>query len=122
MVFDNTWLQVERAYLLCNTQLTKAPLGQLHESEKGTIELQEIDLTFNTFVVTNANVNAAAAKYWNSYIEKYSLISNDFNYNAQTEILNKAAKGSSEWKISDDATGPSQIIAKTDGTNGVTAV
>ena len=86
MVFDNTWLQVERAYLLCNTQLTKAPLGQLHESEKGSIELQEIDLTFNTFVVTNANVNAAAAKYWNSYIQKYNLISNNFEYSAQTKI------------------------------------
>ena len=86
MVFDNTWLQVERAYLLCNTQLTKAPLGQLHESEKGSIELQEIDLTFNTFVVTNANVNAAAAKYWNSYIQKYNLISNNFNYSAQSKI------------------------------------
>ena len=86
MVFDNTWLQVERAYLLCNSQLTKAPLGQLHESEKGSIELQEIDLTFNTFVVTNANVNAAAAKYWNSYIQKYNLISNNFNYSAQSKI------------------------------------
>ena len=90
IVMDNTWLQPERAYLLCNSQLTKAPMGQLHNSEKGSIELQEIDLTFNTFVVTNANVNAAAAKYIKTIRENYNLISNDFAYKAQNK-LNEAS-------------------------------
>lgn len=63
IVTDNTWLQVERAYLLSNAQITKAPLGVLSNSEKGNIELAEIDLTFNCFVVSNDNVNAAAYKY-----------------------------------------------------------
>lgn len=88
IVMDNTWLQIERAYLLCNCQLTKAPLGQLHNSEKGTIELQDIDLTFNSFVVTNANVNAAAAKYLKTIRSNYNLISNDFTYLAQRDLLN----------------------------------
>lgn len=63
IVTDNTWLQVERAYLLSNAQITKAPLGLLSNCEKGNIELAEIDLTFNCFVVSNDNVNAAAYKY-----------------------------------------------------------
>ena len=90
IVMDNTWLNVERAYLLCNCQLTKASLGDLHNSEKGSIDLKEIELTFNTFVVTNANVNAAARKYLKKIQENYTLISNNFNYKAQ-EDLNSAA-------------------------------
>ena len=91
IVMDNTWLQPERAYLLCNSQLTKAPMGQLHNSEKGSIELQEIDLTFNTFVVTNANVNAAAAKYINTIKQNYNLISNNFKYSAQSKLYAAAS-------------------------------
>lgn len=95
IVMDNTWLQPEKAYLLCNSQITKAPMGQLHNSEKGSIELQEIDLTFNTFVVTNANVNAAAAKYINTIKENYNLISNDFKYSAQDKLYTAAGLSSS---------------------------
>lgn len=90
IVMDNTWLQPERAYLLCNSQITKAPMGQLHNAEKGSIELQEVDMTFNTFVVTNANVNAAAAKYINTIKQNYNLISNDFKYSAQTKLYTAA--------------------------------
>lgn len=90
IVMDNTWLQPERAYLLCNSQITKAPMGQLHNTEKGSIELQEVDITFNTFVVTNANVNAAAAKYINTIKQNYNLISNDFKYSAQTKLYTAA--------------------------------
>ena len=107
IVMDNTWLQPERAYLLCNSQLTKAPMGQLHNSEKGSIELQEIDLTFNTFVVTNANVNAAAAKYIKTIRENYNLISNDFDYKAQGS-LNLAA----DYK-SNDALNPATDVINT---------
>lgn len=90
IVMDNTWLQPERAYLLCNSQISKAPMGQLHNVEKGNIELQEVDMTFNTFVVTNANVNAAAAKYINTIKQNYNLISNDFKYSAQTKLYTAA--------------------------------
>ena len=100
MVLDNTWTQLERAYLLCNAQINKIPLGQLSNIEKGNIELAEIDLSFNCFVVSNANVNAAAAKYLPKILNEsedgtykgYNLISNEFNYSAQKK-LTKAATG-----------------------------
>lgn len=100
IVMDNTWLQPERAYLLCNSQITKAPMGQLHNAEKGNIELQEVDLTFNTFVVTNANVNAAAAKYINTIKQNYNLISNDFKYSAQTKLYAAAGLTDTDDDIS----------------------
>ena len=87
IVLDNTWTQIEKAYLLCNAQLNKIPLGQVSNMEKGNIELAEIDLSFNCFVVSNANVNAAAARYLPKIIKNYSLISNEFVYEGQKKAV-----------------------------------
>ena len=87
IVLDNTWTQIEKAYLLCNAQLNKIPLGQVANMEKGNIELAEIDLSFNCFVVSNANVNAAAAKYLPKILNNYNLISNEFVYEGQKKAV-----------------------------------
>ena len=83
IVPDNTWTKVENAYLLCNAQLTKAPFDNLDNFDKGDISLVEIDLSFNTFVITeNEIVYELAQKFLNSYVSKSKYNANKWNINS----------------------------------------
>lgn len=59
-VTDNTCRKLEKAYLLANAQPTTAPNSQLYNSTKGTIEFQEISMSFNCFPIYGDRVNLYA--------------------------------------------------------------
>ena len=60
-VTDNTMRKVEKAYLLANCQPTMAPNSQLYNSTRGTIEFQEISVSFNCFPIVGDQVNKYAS-------------------------------------------------------------
>lgn len=59
IVTDNTYLRIEKAFLLCNCQFTQAE-ESMYESEKGSIQNKEISLSFRCFPITNEDVDKAA--------------------------------------------------------------
>ena len=61
-VTDNTYRNLEGAYLFMCAQITEVPLADVFESEKGTYEYPEITVTFNCFPVTSDDVNEEAAR------------------------------------------------------------
>lgn len=61
-VTDNTYRNLEGAYLFMCAQITEVPLADIFEAQKGTYENPEISLTFNCFPVTNDAVNEEAAR------------------------------------------------------------
>lgn len=61
-VTDNTYRNLEGAYLFMCAQITEVPLADIFETQKGTYENPEISLTFNCFPVTGDDVNKEAAR------------------------------------------------------------
>lgn len=61
MVSDNTLMGLEKAYLLVNAWPNKAQTS-IYESEKGTIEMKQIDIPFTCFVMDGEEVNRRALK------------------------------------------------------------
>lgn len=102
-VTDNTMRKVEKAYLLANAQPTMAPNSQLYNSTKGTIEFQEINVSFNCFPIIGDQVNKYASMMLlnditakNGDPRKIVLDFNDYEwavmrggYNQQGEIRNE---------------------------------
>lgn len=58
-VTDNTYLRLEKAYLLANVQLTTAETS-MYDSEKGQISNREIPINFRCFPITGVEVDKAA--------------------------------------------------------------
>ncbi len=58
-VTDNTYLRLEKAYLLANVQITQAETS-MYDSEKGQIQNKEIALNFRCFPITGYQVDKAA--------------------------------------------------------------
>lgn len=58
-VTDNTYLRIEKAYLLANVQLTQAETS-MYDSEKGQIQNKEITLNWRCFPITGVEVDKAA--------------------------------------------------------------
>ena len=58
-VTDNTMLSIEKAYLLANVQITESQTS-MYDSEKGSINNQEIPLNFRCFPITGIEVDKAA--------------------------------------------------------------
>lgn len=58
-VTDNTMLRLEKAYLLCNCQLTKAETS-MYDSTKGEIGNKEMTIEWNCFPVWGYEVDKAA--------------------------------------------------------------
>ena len=61
MVTDNTMLGLEKAYLLCNAWPTKVPTS-IYNSEKGSIEKKDVDLSWQCFVIDGPEVDQRALK------------------------------------------------------------
>lgn len=58
-VTDNTYLELERAFLFANAQLNKVD-NSIYNSNRGDIDNKEITLTFNCFPITGNSVDKAA--------------------------------------------------------------
>ena len=61
-VTDNTMRRLERAFLLCNAQLTSAPLSELYNGTRGQMENKDLSLEFNCYPITGYEVDKAAYK------------------------------------------------------------
>lgn len=61
IVTDNTMVQLEQAYLLCNAWPNKANTS-IYDTEKGTIDKKDIDVTFQCFIIDGEEVNKRALK------------------------------------------------------------
>ena len=60
-VTDNTMLRLEKAYLLCNCQLTKAETS-MYNSQKGSYDNKELSIEWNCFPITGYEVDKAAKR------------------------------------------------------------
>lgn len=58
---DNTYLRLERAFLLANVQLTKAETS-MYDYDKSSIANKEINLEWNCFPITGYEVDKAASR------------------------------------------------------------
>ena len=61
-VTDNTYMNIEQAFLLCNCQPTKADYS-IYNSEKGTIEFKDITIELNTFMINSNMVDLCAKTF-----------------------------------------------------------
>lgn len=61
-VTDNTYRNLEGAYLFMCAQITSVPLTEVFESEKGSYSFPEISVSFNCFPVTDDTINREAAR------------------------------------------------------------
>ena len=61
-VTDNTYRNLEGAYLFMCAQITEVPLTEVFESEKGSYSYPEISVSFNCFPVTDDTINEEAAR------------------------------------------------------------
>ena len=61
-VTDNTYRNLEGAYLFMCAQITEVPLTEVFESEKGSYSYPEISVSFNCFPVTDDTINMEAAR------------------------------------------------------------
>lgn len=66
IVTDSTYLEVEKAFMFCNMQLTGIDTSSLYEGRRGEISNQEIPLQFSGIQVSGNKIDAAAKKYLNS--------------------------------------------------------
>ena len=86
IVTDNTMLGLEKAYLLCNAWPTKVPTS-IYNSEKGSIEKKDIDLSWQCFVIDGPEVDQRALKCL-AYINEEGAV-----YKATNKIESEYAKG-----------------------------
>ena len=98
MVTDNTMLNLEKSYLLCNAWPTKAPTN-IFNTEKGSIEKKDIEVTFQCFVLQGPEVDKAAMKalaYINETDAVYNVVNkteNDMNEDYKGTVVAGTVKG-----------------------------
>jgi len=119
-VTDNTYLRLEKAYLLANVQLTQAETS-MYDSEKGQISNKEITLNWRCMPITGSEVDKAAKKL----LEDITGVSVDVSdsagnvqYSVDTEV-GVAALDSADYKYGImNSKSPSAIKSLTDAING----
>ena len=79
IVTDNTMLSIEKAYLLCNAWPTSAKTS-IYESEKGSIDKKDIDVSFQCFVLDGPQIDSRAAQIL-AYINDGDSVYNVYNKN-----------------------------------------
>ena len=118
-VTDNTFLRLEKAYLLANVQLTNAKTS-IYDSEKGSIQNQQIDLTWRCFPITGSEVDKAAKKLLED-ITGVSVDVSDSAGNVQYKVDTEtgvAALDSADYKFGImNADSPSAIQTLTEAIN-----
>ena len=88
VITDATCLRVEKAFLILNAQPTTAAYSELYNMERGNIEVKELSVPFNGFVVEGDAVDGIAKSYVEKLVNltsahddnKINLNSSDFNY------------------------------------------
>lgn len=90
-------LQLEKAYLLCNAWPSKATTS-IYNTEKGNIEKQEIELTWNCFVIDGPEVDMRALQIL-AYINEQNAVSNAVTYGS---TKNSAGVSLDVGQIDDD--------------------
>lgn len=103
IVTDNTLLQLEKAYLLCNAWPNKAETS-MYESEKGSIDKKELSVTFKCFVVDGEEVNQRALKML-AYINEKDAVKGAIKAQSGTadvgyNLVNDANIGTAENTVS----------------------
>lgn len=73
---DNTGLNLERAYMALGVQPTTAPLSELYDYTKGTVENKELSLEFRGYIVTGIEVDACGSKVL-QYLNSTNLATED---------------------------------------------
>lgn len=61
IVMDNTMLGLEKSYLLCNAWPTKSPTN-IYNSEKGSIEKKDVEVSWQCFVLDGPEIDQRALK------------------------------------------------------------
>jgi hypothetical protein len=117
-VTDNTMRKVEKAYLLCNAQPTTAPTSTLYNSQRGTFDFQELDLTFNCYPIVGDMVNKYASMMLQNDLvttdNKRMLIldSNDYDFYAYKNRAEGTGHGDRVGTILRDASLANTVAAK----------
>ena len=117
-VTDNTMRKVEKAYLLCNAQPTTAPTSTLYNSQRGTFDFQELDLTFNCYPIVGDMVNKYASMMLQNDLvttdNKRMLIldSNDYDFYAYKNRAEGTGHGDRVGAILRDASLANTVAAK----------
>lgn len=78
VVTDNTMLQLEKAYLLCNAWPSKVQTS-IYNTEKGNIEKQDIELSWNCFVIDGPEVDMRALQIL-AYTNEAGAVKNASSY------------------------------------------
>lgn len=93
---DNTCRKIESAWLLCNAQITSAPLSTTDNQTRGDMSFPEVTLNFNCTPIRSDLVNAMAARFLDYSLSadaganRLILDSNDYNYKIYEMAMNKA--------------------------------
>ena len=77
VVTDNTMLQVEKAYLLCNAFPNSAPTN-IYNSTKGEIDKKDVDVKFQCFLIDGDEVDKRAVELLSS-VSKAESVYNVYN-------------------------------------------
>lgn len=100
IVTDDTMLTIEKAYLLCNAWPTKASTS-IYETEKGSIDKKDIDITFQCYVVDGPDVDKRALQILSDYNELNAvynatayLDSKHANLTATSDVIAPTQRGS----------------------------
>ena len=92
IVTDNTMLNIEKAYLLCNAWSTSAKTS-IYETEKGSIDKKDIDVTFQCFVLDGPQIDKRAAEILAFVNEGQSVYNVYKNQNKLTKEIFKTQGG-----------------------------
>lgn len=90
---DNTGLKLERSFLISGVQPSTAPLSELYEYTKGTIENKELSLEFRGFLTTGRSIDKIALKVLEDLNDR-----NSTNYitKDETQFLYREAQAANE--------------------------
>lgn len=83
VVLDNTMLQLEKAYLLCNAWPTTARTN-IYNSTKGEIDKKDIDVVFECFVLDGPDVDKRAVDIL-SFTNEAKAVSNVYRAHGDTK-------------------------------------
>lgn len=90
---DNTGLKLERSCLISGVQPTSAPLSEVFEYTKGTIENKELSLEFRGFLTTGRAIDAIAKRVLDDLNDKNS---SNYIYKDETQFLYREAQVTNE--------------------------
>lgn len=101
IVTDNTMLQIEKAYLLCNAWPTAARTN-IYNTTKGEIEKKDIDIEWQCFVLDGPDVDKRALDVL-AFTNEAGAVSNVYKANNNTKTL-------SDGTIKNDEYGNDRVI------------